>query len=126
MSIRIGASRIGPRVGTVRARRGRLPLARLAGILVAAMLCCVPSVAVLAQAPNDPEAANGATSRIEAQIIRDGESSTVSDLPKDASAAASDRAAGHPEHRAKRLSDFNQIPRRRPRRHAQRGGRVGH
>jgi LPS-assembly protein len=49
MSIRIGASRIGPRVGAVHARRGRLPLTRLAGILVAAMFCCALSGAVQAQ-----------------------------------------------------------------------------
>jgi LPS-assembly protein len=49
MSIRIGASRIGPRVEGVRARRDRLPLIRLAGVLVAVMLGCVPATVILAQ-----------------------------------------------------------------------------
>jgi len=49
MSIRIGASRIGPRVGTVRARRGRSPSLRLAGVLIAATFCCVLSAGARAQ-----------------------------------------------------------------------------
>src|SRR5437868_6288708 len=57
MSIRIGESRIGPRVGTVRARRGRLSWLRRAGVLAAATLCCVlsASAAALAQADSKPQ-----------------------------------------------------------------------
>jgi LPS-assembly protein len=55
MSIRIGASRIGPRVKNANARRGPLPLPRLAGVLAAVALGCVLSTPLQAQTPSQSE-----------------------------------------------------------------------
>jgi LPS-assembly protein len=56
MSIRIGVSRIGPRVGTLRGRWGRLPLAWLAEILIAASLFCALCTAAQAQTKAEQKA----------------------------------------------------------------------
>ncbi|MBW0005000.1 MAG: LPS-assembly protein LptD, partial [Hyphomicrobiales bacterium] len=58
MSIRIGASRIGPRVMDADVRRGRLPLTRLAGYLVAVALGCVLST--FAEAQTSPQSEHDA------------------------------------------------------------------
>jgi LPS-assembly protein len=55
MSIRIGASRIGPRVEEANARRGRQPLPRLAGILAAVLCGCLLSSPLQAQTSSPSE-----------------------------------------------------------------------
>ncbi len=88
MSIRIGASRIGPRVGCLHARWGRSPLIRLAGFLIAAALSCGLSAPGWAQAPAQTKAqqkaavkqANGqADMLVEAkEMVYDKDNNTVS------------------------------------------------
>ena len=55
MSIRIGASRIGPSVKDAYARRGRLPSLRLAGFLAAVALGCALSTPLHAQTSTQSE-----------------------------------------------------------------------
>ena len=87
MSIRIGASRIGPRVENACARRGRLPLPRLAGLLVAVACNCVLSAPLQAQTQSQHDAqkaavkqANGrADMLVEAnEMVYDKDKNTVS------------------------------------------------
>jgi LPS-assembly protein len=65
MSIRIGESRIGPRVDVVRAREGCL--LRLVVMLVAALLFCAPSMPVRAQTKSDHDAQKAAAKQANGQ-----------------------------------------------------------
>jgi len=89
MSIRIGASRIGPRVKGACARRGRLPSLRLAGFLAAAVFACALSTSVPAQTATRSEhdaqkaavkqANGGSDMLVEAkEMVYDKDNNTVS------------------------------------------------
>ena len=67
MSIRIGASRIGPRVGTTGARGGCLPLRRLAGVLFAIALGCALPVSAGAQTQAEHDAQKAAVKQANGQ-----------------------------------------------------------